>query len=139
MLTSVLRGSDSKGKLSRSLPDTSTFVPNDRSQCLHCVLPIMRCTFDAHLDVGLAERRTPCRFVGKHPISFTMTWTTANKFRQRAEEPGNGGTMMSLPKLEHDSIEVCHASYPTASGRVRGWQHYDEPSHNYKMAARAPS
>ena len=24
----------------------------------------MRCAFGAHLDVGLAERRTPCRFVG---------------------------------------------------------------------------
>jgi len=33
--------------------------------CLYCVLPIMRCAFGAHLDVGLAERRTPCRFVKK--------------------------------------------------------------------------
>ena len=32
-----LRGSDSKGKLSRSLPNTSTFVPNECSQCLHGV------------------------------------------------------------------------------------------------------
>jgi len=43
--------------------NTSTFVPNDRSQCLYCVLPIMRCVFGAHLDVGLAERQTPCRFI----------------------------------------------------------------------------
>jgi len=27
-------------------------------------IPIMRCAFGAHLDVGLAERQTPCRFVG---------------------------------------------------------------------------
>ena len=40
------------------------FVPNDRSQCLDCVLPIMRCACGTHRDVGLAERRTPCRFVG---------------------------------------------------------------------------
>jgi len=45
------------------LSNTSTFVSNDRSQCLHCVLPIMRCAFGAHLDVGLAERQTPCRFI----------------------------------------------------------------------------
>jgi len=35
------------------LPNTSTFVPNDRSQCLYCVFPIMRCALGAHLDVGL--------------------------------------------------------------------------------------
>jgi len=80
--------------------------------------------------------------------------------------------MMSLPKLQHDGIEVRHDSYPTASGRVHhdepsptkwrqqrhhdplplgcgmfiypsasvkveGWRHHDEPSHNYKMAARS--
>ena len=35
----LFRGLDSDRKSSRSLPNTSTFVPNDRSQCLHCVLP----------------------------------------------------------------------------------------------------
>ena len=40
-----------------------------------------------------------------------MTRKTANKFRQRAEEPGIGGTMMSLHKLQHDGIEVYYASY----------------------------
>jgi len=45
------------------LSNTRTFVPHDRLQCLHCVLPIMRCAFSAHLDVGLAERQTPCRFI----------------------------------------------------------------------------
>ena len=44
-----------------------------------------------------------------------------------------GGTMMSLPKLQHDGMFI----YPSASGRVEGWQHHDEPSHNYKMAARS--
>jgi len=56
---------------SRRLPNTSTLLPNDRSQCLYCVLPIMRCAFEAHLDVGLAERPTSCRFVGNVHISFS--------------------------------------------------------------------
>jgi len=73
------------------------------------------------------------------PGACALTDVSFNKFRQRAEEPGIGGTMMSLPKLQHDGIEVRHASYPTASGRVRGWRHHDEPSHNYKIAARVPS
>ena len=60
----LFRGWDGDRKSSRGLPNTSTFVPSDRSQCLYCVLPIVRCAFGAHLDVGLAERRTPCRFVG---------------------------------------------------------------------------
>jgi len=54
-----------KKRSSRSLPNTSTFVPNVRSQCLYCVLPIMRCAFGARLDVGNTERSTPCRFVEK--------------------------------------------------------------------------
>jgi len=27
--------------------------------------------------------------------------------------------------------------YPFAGGRVEGWWHHDEPSHNYKMAAKS--
>jgi len=50
--------------------NTSTFVPNDRSQCPFCVLPIMWCAFGAHLDAGLAERPTPCRFIGTGFDSF---------------------------------------------------------------------
>jgi len=65
------------------------------------------------------------------PGGCALTDVSFNRFRQRAE----GGTKMSLTKLQHDGIEVRHASYPTASGRVRGWWHHDEPSHNYKMAA----
>jgi hypothetical protein len=45
----------------RCCSTTSTFVPNNCSQHVCCVLPIIRCTFGAHLDVGLAERSTPCR------------------------------------------------------------------------------
>jgi len=60
----LFRGWDGDRKSSRRLPNTSTFEPDDRSQCLYCVLPTMRCAFGARLDVGLAERRTPCRFVG---------------------------------------------------------------------------
>jgi len=46
---------DGERRLSRCLPNISTFVPNDRSQCLYCVLPIVRCAFGTHLDVGLAD------------------------------------------------------------------------------------
>jgi len=56
--------------LSRCLPNTSTFVPNDRLQCLYCVLPIMRCALAAHLDVSLAERPTPCRLTGTVHVFF---------------------------------------------------------------------
>jgi len=68
----LLRGWDGERKSSRrsSLPNTSTFVPNDRSQYLYCVLPIIWCAFEAHLDVGLAERPAPCRFVENVHISF---------------------------------------------------------------------
>jgi len=41
----LLRGWNSQRKLSRFLPNTITFVPNDFSQCIHCVLSIMRCAF----------------------------------------------------------------------------------------------
>ena len=61
---------DSERRLSRWLPNTSTFVPNDRSQRTYCVLPIMRCAFGAHLDVGLAERPTPCRFIETVHVFF---------------------------------------------------------------------
>jgi len=57
-------------KLSSRLPNTSTFVPNVRSQCLYWVLPIMWCAFGAHLDVGLEERPAPCRFIGTVHVSF---------------------------------------------------------------------
>ena len=69
------------------------------------------------------------------PRACALTDVSFNKFRHQAEEPGICGTMMSLPKLMHDGIEVCHASYPSASGRVEGC--HDEPSHNYKMAAKS--
>jgi len=55
------------------LSNTSTFVPNDRSQCLHCVLPIMRCAFGAHLDVGLAERQTRADSLKLCDISFPQS------------------------------------------------------------------
>jgi len=63
-------GSQYLGKLSRCLPNTSTFVPYDRSQCLYWILPIIRCAYCAHLDVGLVERPTPCRFIGTVHVSF---------------------------------------------------------------------
>ena len=54
---------DGERRLSHCLPYTSTFVPNDNSQRLFCLLPIMQCAFSAHLDVGLAKRPTLCRFI----------------------------------------------------------------------------
>ena len=41
----------------------STFVPNNCSLYLCCVLHIIRCACGAHLNVGFAERSTPCRLV----------------------------------------------------------------------------
>jgi len=67
---------------------TSTFVPNDRSHYPFCVLPIMWCAFGAQLDVGLAERPTPWRFIGTQcPVqihwnleaeAFAEVWQTRN-------------------------------------------------------------
>ena len=45
------------------MPNTSTFVPNDRSQCLYCVLPIMRCAFGAHIDEPRADSLEISRFL----------------------------------------------------------------------------
>ena len=59
----LFRGWDGQRKGSRFLSNTSTFLP----KCLQCVLPIMRCAFGAHLDVGFAERQTPCRFIETVP------------------------------------------------------------------------
>jgi len=63
LLTSFLEVGTAIERCRDCLSNTSTFVPNDRSQCLQCVLPIMRCAFGAHLDVGLAERQTPYKFI----------------------------------------------------------------------------
>jgi len=52
------------------LHNTSTFELDGRSQCLCCFLPINWCAFGAHLDVGLAQRPSPCRFAGTLHVSF---------------------------------------------------------------------
>jgi len=70
LLKSFLRDRDGEKRLSRRLPNTSTFIPNDLSQRLYCILPIMWCAFGAHLDVGLVERPTPCRFIETLHVSF---------------------------------------------------------------------
>jgi len=69
----LFRGLDGDRKSSRCLPNTSTFVPNDRSQCLYCVLPIMRCAFGAHIDIGLAERQTPSWGRWKSHVFFPLS------------------------------------------------------------------
>ena len=100
----------SEVNLSRRLPNTSTFVPNDHWQCLYSVLPIMRCAFAAHLDVSFAERPTPRRFVGTGHVSFPCF---------RAQEDGHlwsdriAYIMSHLPLLERvmspkDSFHGCH-------------------------------
>jgi len=64
---------DGENRLSRCLPNTRTFVPNDRSQCLYCVLPIMRCAIGAH-------RRWPCGATNpvqirwKPHVSCPLSW-----------------------------------------------------------------
>jgi len=63
---SLFRGWYGERKLSCCLPNTSTL----ESDGLYFVLPIMRCAFGAHLDVGFAERPTPCRFIGTVQVSF---------------------------------------------------------------------
>jgi len=60
-------------KVVASSPDTSTFVHNDRSQCLYCVLPIMRCAFGTNLDVGFTKRSTTVRFVGTIHVSLPLS------------------------------------------------------------------
>ena len=72
LLTSFLEVGTAIERCRDCLSNISTFVPNDRSQCHYCVLPIMRCAFGAHLDVGLTERRTPCRFVGNLTFPFLI-------------------------------------------------------------------
>jgi len=42
-LTSVLRCLLAERRSSHCLPKTNTSVPDDRSQCLYCVLHIIRC------------------------------------------------------------------------------------------------
>jgi len=86
---------DGERRLSRCLPNTSTFVSNDRSQCLYCVLLIMRCTFGAHLDVGLAERRradslemSRClpSFLGKMAVFDKTVTKPLKRASERAKE-----------------------------------------------------
>ena len=52
------------------IANTSALVPDDCSQCPFCVFPIMWCAFGAHLDVGLAERQTPYRFIRTVRVCF---------------------------------------------------------------------
>jgi len=63
LLTSVLRASDSKGKLSRVCSNTSTVVPHDLAQCPSCVLFATWCAFGAHLGVGALKQPTTLRIV----------------------------------------------------------------------------
>jgi len=51
-LTSFSRGQSAERRSSRVCPKKSTFLPNDRSQCLGCVLSVIQCVFGAHLDPG---------------------------------------------------------------------------------------
>ena len=100
---------DGERRLSRCLPNTSTFVPKDRSQCLCCVLPIMRCALGAHLDVGLVDRRTRPdsleisrflpSFLGKIPI---FERERQHKCRYRTSS-----------KLKNSVLEINHVTNVT--------------------------
>jgi len=45
----------------------------------------------------------------------------------------------SARRTQHDPLAYgCGMFiYPSARGRVKGWWHHDEPSHNYKMAGKS--
>jgi len=98
--------------LSRSLPNTSTFVPNDRSQCLHCVLPIMRCAFGARLDVGLAERRTPRRFVwNQGGRGFVCLVRVGHELRLSRTLQRRSNQRLWLLQCRADTVRVCVHGY----------------------------
>jgi len=65
------------------LPNTSTFAPNELAQCLYCVLLIIRWAFGAHLDVGLAQRQNPCRFIGTDHVCFPHYREDGRLWRKR--------------------------------------------------------
>ena len=69
MLTSVLRGSDSKRKRGEFSSNESTFVTDDLAQCRCCVSLVTRCAFDVHLAVGTTRRPTQHGFSGI-PVRF---------------------------------------------------------------------
>ena len=45
----------------------------------------------------------------------------------------------SSRRTQHDPLPQGSSMffYPSADGRVEGWQHHNEPSHNYKMTAKS--
>ena len=69
----LLKRLDGDRRLSRCLPNTSTFVPNDRSQCLYCVLPIMWCACGAHLLYLQAARHARIRLHSHSDGISTLT------------------------------------------------------------------
>jgi len=81
-----------------------------------CVLPIMRCAFDAYLDVGLAERRTPCRYLLEISRFLPSFW----------------GKMAVLDKMEslkrHGTLYREEASCNILSRRRHGTLYEDEGS-----------
>ena len=109
--------------LSRCLPNTSTFVPNDRSQCLYCVLPIMRCAFQSW--------RSPRRWPGgttnlvqirwKSHVSFPLSWGRwPSLIRQNRSENTDGASEQLRPsarcldEVSGDALEACSMSAPEA-------------------------
>jgi len=59
----------------RCCSKTSTFVPNDCSQQVCCVLPIILYTLIyAHLDVSLAERSNPCKIILVSFLHSMVRW-----------------------------------------------------------------
>jgi len=101
LLTSVLKGSDSKGKWSRCLPNTSTFVPNDRSQCLHCVLPIMRCAFGGHVQIRWRSHVSFPLSKGRWPSLIRQIRSAFGVMREAAIE--------TRRQLLHTTVCLLHA------------------------------
>ena len=58
----------------------------------------MWCAFGAHLDVGLSERRTPCRFVGN--LTFPSRWTPPS-WRQQRKCVSYGSSVSSAALSRH--------------------------------------
>ena len=97
-------------KIVALIANTSTFVPHDRPQCPFCVLPIMLCACGAPLDVGLAERRTLCRFIGTAHVSFS-------RFRE------NGCLLIRRNRYE-ELISLCNSHTMIKFGNIKATSGY---------------
>ena len=105
--------------LSRCLPNTSTFVPNDRSQCLHSVHHAVR--------FGRSPRRwprgatNPVQIRWKSNVSFPLSWERwPSLIRRNRSENTDGASEQLRPsarcldEVSGDALEACSMSAPEA-------------------------